>query len=460
MKSIFSLIFALFLSFTLLKAQHVNPVSWEISSQELGNNEFLLSFDAKIEKGWYVYSQHIKNTPPMPTGISFKQTPDFEQKGIIDEFGKLLNEFDPIFEKEIKKYANKVSFQARVKTHKPQTKITGYIEYMACDKSKCLPPSKQSFTFNLISTDFDTFFAQENTSPGKFEVIKSKRMGAEEYTASDMEINLGKPNPVNLDETGESGGLRATAARKKSGTEYGKEDFFNGDKLINLDNMTGDLLVAANLKKLTRKTESKPNKKSKKVLAQNTPKKQELPKPASQPFINPVNWSFNLYPIQGDIYEIVLSATIQDQWYVYSQNNSGSAPFPAQISFDDNAGITFLDEETAEIGTLLNETDPIFEKKVNRYAGTVTYKRKVQFLQNVRITGAVKYMAATNKQYLMPKEVHFALNNSLMIPVAAQQKATVVPAPLSSPTHNSPIWMGISFALVIGLLVFVRKATV
>ena len=469
MKNVFSLIAALCFSFTFLQAQVINPVSWDVSSQELGNNEFLLSFDAKVDKGWYIYSQHIKSSPPVPTSINFKQNPDFELQGKVEEFGKAINEYDAIFEKEIRKYANVVSFQARVKTKKNQTKITGTLEFMACDKSKCLPPSKQEFTFNLVASDFENILAKE-VAADKFEIVKSKKFSAEEYIPSNMEINLGRTGPLDLNVAEEETSQRATSSRSKGQAALPKEEVYNEDKTIDLEMMSGDLLVAANFTKFLKTNKSKKPEKSseknekqnKKQIAQLQPQKQEIKSAAPQPFINPVNWSFSLRPIENSIYEMIFTATIQDKWYLYSQNNTGSAPFPTAIAFDDNSGIQFVDDVVAEEGTLLTELDPVFEKTVNRYAGTVTFKRKVQFLKNVKVAGGIKYMAANNEQYLMPKEVRFTLNNSLMIPVpATKAEAVTLPSPLQNTSgNNTTAYAVLSILLALGLLFFVQKAKV
>ena len=54
------------------KAQIEDPVSWEMSSSHIQGNEFLLTFTAKIDEGWYVYSQYLESDDgPVRTEISF-----------------------------------------------------------------------------------------------------------------------------------------------------------------------------------------------------------------------------------------------------------------------------------------------------------------------------------------------------------------------------------------------------
>ncbi|QQS29810.1 MAG: hypothetical protein IPM47_02305 [Sphingobacteriales bacterium] len=467
MKNFLSTILVLCFSFIFLKAQDIQPVSWEVSSQELGDNEFLLSFDAKVDKGWFIYSQHIKSTPPLPTTISFQQNSDFELQGRIEEFGKAINDFDPIFEKEIRKYASSVSFQARVKTHKKQTKIVGTLEFMACDKSRCLPPSRQEFSFNLVVSDFENMLAKE-VAADKYEIVKSKKFSSEEYIPSSMEISVGRTGPLALNDSDNN--QRATASRTKAPVSLPKEEVYNEDKTVDLEMMAGDLLVAANFTKFIKSksgkkaeaSSKKDNNLNKKQIAQLQPKPAEIKRAAPQPFINPINWSFSLRPVENSIYEMTFTASIQDNWYLYAQNNTGSAPFPMEFMFDENNDIQFIEDAAREEGVLLTEFDPVFEKTVNRYAGTVTFKRMVQFLKNVKVTGSVKYMAANNEQYLMPKEVRFSLNNSLMIPVpSTKSEAVALPSPLQNNAASANFaYSLISVLMALGLLIFIKKVKV
>ncbi|PSJ72602.1 hypothetical protein C7N43_33370 [Sphingobacteriales bacterium UPWRP_1] len=456
-----------FTFYSSLQAQNITPVKWNVSAQELGNNEFLLSFDAKIDKGWYIYSQHVEGPAPIPTTITFNKNAGFKLIGSIAEFGQLINNYDEFFEKNIRKFANKVSFQARVKTLTPETKVTGTLEFMACNNSRCLPPAKQVFDFNLVATNLDNMLAKEMEA-GKFIDLKSKQFADDNYAASDVEYKVGMASPVDVTSGNEEEEInyRATASRKKA-PALSKTDVFNEEKAVDLDNLSSDLLVAANAGRFIKGKTAKPEQKTAapkpattKPLAQ-AQTKPATPKVAPQPFINPVTWDFGLNPVEGNIYELTFTASIEDGWYIYAQNNSGSAPMPVSFTFDQNSGIAFVENEVNENGQLLTEKDPVFEKTVNRYSNTVTFTRKVKFLENVQVSGGVKYMAANNKQYLMPKEVRFNFNNSLLIPVNNQQEmAASIPNPLGShASGNNWIWMSIAFLSALGLVFFIRKVS-
>ncbi len=130
-----------------------DPVSWEFSKEELGNNEYMLNFKATIEDGWYIYSQNIEEGGPLPTSVNFEDIKGFEVVG--DKAEEVSDHqkkgFDDIFEMEVTKFAKEVSFQQKIKATNPNANIKGYMRFMSCDAEKCLPPQEEEFNFALGS---------------------------------------------------------------------------------------------------------------------------------------------------------------------------------------------------------------------------------------------------------------------------------------------------------------------
>jgi hypothetical protein len=73
----------LFLFSNPLTAQILKPVSWEVSAEKTGNNEYTLIYKAKIEDGWKVYANDIEPGGPIPTTINYDKLP----KGVSPERG-------------------------------------------------------------------------------------------------------------------------------------------------------------------------------------------------------------------------------------------------------------------------------------------------------------------------------------------------------------------------------------
>ena len=125
------------------------PVSWKFEQESLGNNEALLHFYATIDNGWYVYSQNVADGGPQPTAFTFENKDGIELIGKVKEEGKLIEKFDKMFDMTVRKYAKKIHFTQKAKITKPQATTSGYLTFMTCDDSKCLPPEDVDFAFSL-----------------------------------------------------------------------------------------------------------------------------------------------------------------------------------------------------------------------------------------------------------------------------------------------------------------------
>ena len=146
-----------------LKPQIYTPVKWSTSSQQISKDEFLLQFKVEIDDGWYVYSSNPIEDEfgPVPTSFTYDEGNHFELIGEIEENGpKKISGFDKIFEINLTKYAKQISFSQKVRVKDFSKSITGYLEYMTCDDTKCLAPTDEDFKFELTESDAFSSSAQ------------------------------------------------------------------------------------------------------------------------------------------------------------------------------------------------------------------------------------------------------------------------------------------------------------
>ncbi len=137
-----------------LSAQIENPVSWKTSYEAAGDDEFVLVFTARIEDGWTIYSQYLESDDgPVATAFSYDEGSHFRLEGKNEEQSDYRKEgFDDIFGMNVIKYAHEVSFRQRIKLLEPGKPITGYLTFMTCDDSRCLPPTEVDFSFSPATT--------------------------------------------------------------------------------------------------------------------------------------------------------------------------------------------------------------------------------------------------------------------------------------------------------------------
>lgn len=149
MKKILSTIF-LFIYLLTGFSQIQDPVKWNYSTKDLGNNEFELLFKASIENGWHLYSQHLPSDEgPIASSFTFENNDNIQFIGKVEE-PKPITEYDPNFMMDLNYFEHEVTFKQKVKALK-EGKITikGEQEYMVCDATKCLPPEYPEFTFTV-----------------------------------------------------------------------------------------------------------------------------------------------------------------------------------------------------------------------------------------------------------------------------------------------------------------------
>ena len=148
MKKVLLFSLALF-AYSALSAQDLNPVKWTYEAKKVADGEFDLVFTAHIEDGWYVYSQFLESDEgPIPTSLVFTDNPKVKLVDKAKEAGPKHEGFDDIFEMNVVKYSGQPTFTQRVKVS-GHAHLEGYLEFMTCDKNRCLPPSEVAFKFHF-----------------------------------------------------------------------------------------------------------------------------------------------------------------------------------------------------------------------------------------------------------------------------------------------------------------------
>ncbi len=161
---IFSLIFLSI--FTLSSFSQVyDPVKWKFETKKVSETEYDLIFTATIEDHWHLYSQFLDNNDgPIATSFNFDENKDCECIGKVKE-GKPKVEFDPNFEMDLKFFEKKAVFTQRVKKKTDaKTAMKGWLEFMVCNETMCLPPEQIDFKFDLPGTEPETSPEKIDTS--------------------------------------------------------------------------------------------------------------------------------------------------------------------------------------------------------------------------------------------------------------------------------------------------------
>jgi thiol:disulfide interchange protein DsbD len=132
-------------------SQMQEPVKWSFKSVRINDTVAELQFTAKIEPTWHMYSQEVPPDGPRPTIFIFDKPAGFRLSGKVKE-PKPLEEFDEMFEMNVKFFSAQAVFIQKIKieSNKP-VKVTGEVEFQACDDKSCIFETRP-FSFELAGS--------------------------------------------------------------------------------------------------------------------------------------------------------------------------------------------------------------------------------------------------------------------------------------------------------------------
>ena len=131
---------------------------------------------------------------------------------------------------------------------------------------------------------------------------------------------------------------------------------------------------------------------------------------------DPVQWSSEVYKLPNDEYELVMKATVEDKWHLYSQKSYGDdGPFPTEFTFLDE-GKKYTTVGKVEESETKEVFDKVFNKKISFYEGKATFTQKIKVTDTVlkNINAEVLFMVCDDEKCLPPtvKEIKFDLKNA------------------------------------------------
>ncbi len=129
-----------------------NPVTWNIGSEKINEQEYWITFNASITPTWKLYSQFSPEGGARPMEFIFENAGQgYQRIGKVEEIGHLEVKPEPLFENKVLKYFHdKATMRQRIKLDSAEATITGYIAFQTCDATQCLFMQKD-FSLKLSS---------------------------------------------------------------------------------------------------------------------------------------------------------------------------------------------------------------------------------------------------------------------------------------------------------------------
>ncbi|MEL0650739.1 cytochrome c biogenesis protein CcdA [Algibacter sp. TI.3.09] len=161
-------------------SQVLDPVKWTTSVEKISDTEYHLISTAIVDQGWHLYSQNVPENGPIPTTFVYDDSEGgFKIIGNTEEEeGHVVD--DPVFGMEIKFFENKATFKQKVEVEAGESSISGFVEFMVCDDSRCLPPTEVDLTFQL-----------HKDSGNRLEAVEDEVIDSSTHVEENQEENKG-----------------------------------------------------------------------------------------------------------------------------------------------------------------------------------------------------------------------------------------------------------------------------
>jgi len=120
---------------------------------------------------------------------------------------------------------------------------------------------------------------------------------------------------------------------------------------------------------------------------------------------DPVKWSTSVEKISDTEYELIVNASIEGDWHLYSQTVPEDGPIPTSFVYEGNANYLKKGNTKEEKGHTID--DPVFNMLIKYFGEKATFKQRIKLKSTTafKINAVVEYMVCNDTQCLPPKEV-------------------------------------------------------
>ena len=122
----------------------------------------------------------------------------------------------------------------------------------------------------------------------------------------------------------------------------------------------------------------------------------------------PVKWSTSVEKVADLEYDLVMNATIDAGWHLYSQNVKDDGPIATSFSINATDKFELVEDVIEEEGHTVD--DPIFNMKIKFFEKKAIFKQRIKVLSGnaLKINGKVEFMVCDDSSCLPPNEIDLA----------------------------------------------------
>ena len=177
-----------FLAFAKGNSQILDPVKWTTKIEKKSGNNYILTFNGVIEKGWHVYSQFTPDGGPLPLEVVFKnQAGNYSLVGKAKE-GKTTTAFNDVFGVNEIYFEKKAQIQQEISlTNSNSPKIEVSLNYQVC-KDVCINLEKK-FQFTIPASSKTESVATIKKDTASIDTVNKKQLIKKEPIATKVDKN-------------------------------------------------------------------------------------------------------------------------------------------------------------------------------------------------------------------------------------------------------------------------------
>lgn len=124
-----------------------------------------------------------------------------------------------------------------------------------------------------------------------------------------------------------------------------------------------------------------------------------------------LKWDIKLEQLTSKKFEVIASATLDNDWHIYSTKMDDGGPQKTIFKIDNNSSFK-VSEETVELGHIEEKYDSSFHIILKYFPGKVLFKKILDLSDTTsfKVNGVITYMICTDQECLPPQKKQFTLN--------------------------------------------------
>ena len=131
----------------------------------------------------------------------------------------------------------------------------------------------------------------------------------------------------------------------------------------------------------------------------------------SQTKLQPVKWTAQVKKINSTTYDIIFTANIQSEWYLYSQTQErNDGPLPTTFIFQKNQSYNRNGLVKESWVNKIKEKDPVFDMIVTKYKISAMFTQRITTSQPSEVIVMIEYMSCKATSCLPERYVEFKID--------------------------------------------------